>query len=142
MDKTTLNNQVVVKNFSLEGRTVYGFALHSSLDGGATPYFDLYNDHITDEAIEKVAPTVTGAKVFVQHDPTHLLTESQPAGRITSSFPLTKSICESMGIKSDMTGLLIGITIDNEEVLRRVKSGSLRAFSIGFYTKRKKREGE
>jgi hypothetical protein len=127
------------KNFSLTIKSLatsdlnvaYGFAIISSENG--EPYYDLHGDYIPDEVIVKVSKSFTNLPVFLQHNPT---LEDGPVGRIVSSFPLTADIARSLGLNVEKTGLLVGVRIENESVLRSVKDGTLTGFSIGGYLRR------
>jgi len=57
-------------------------------------------------------------------------------GEVIHSLPLTKSLADSLGIETPREGWIIAMKIHDDAVWQRVKSGELRAFSIGGTTQR------
>ena len=105
---------------------VFGWALATTLDGGATPHIDLQDDAIVgDDELIKVAAAFmeAGAASDVLHD-------DNPDGKIVFAMPLTKEVNAALGIKSDVHGLAIGMK-PSPETFKRFVSGELAAFSIG-----------
>ena len=52
-------------------------------------------------------------------------------GEVLHSFPLTNEIAKSLGIETDREGWIVGVKVNNDEIWKKVKDGTYRAFSIG-----------
>lgn len=52
-------------------------------------------------------------------------------GKVIHSLPITKEICDALGIQCDREGWVVAYKVYDDNVWQRVKSGELRAFSIG-----------
>ena len=52
-------------------------------------------------------------------------------GRVIHSLPVTKEICDSLGIQTDREGWIVAMKVYDDATWNRVKSGELAAFSIG-----------
>lgn len=105
---------------------VFGWALATSLDGGATPHVDLQDDAIVggDELIKVAAAFMeASAASDVLHD-------DKPDGKIVFAMPLTKDVKAALAIKSDVEGLAIAMR-PSPETFARFVSKELNAFSIG-----------
>lgn len=57
-------------------------------------------------------------------------------GEFVHSFPLTADIAKAFGIQCDKEGWIVACKILDEAVWQKVKSGELRAFSIGGRARR------
>jgi len=57
--------------------------------------------------------------------------EGEATGQVIHSLPVTKEICDALGIQCDREGWVVAYKVYDDEVWKRVKSGELRAFSIG-----------
>ena len=55
----------------------------------------------------------------------------EPIGQIVFGFPLTKDIAESMGIKTEKTGFIIGGKPDSPELLKKFQTGERTECSMG-----------
>lgn len=55
----------------------------------------------------------------------------EETGKVIHSLPVTKEICDALGIQSDREGWIVAYKVYDDSVWGRVKSGELRAFSIG-----------
>lgn len=105
---------------------VFGWALASTLTGGATPHIDLQDDAVVgdDELIKVAADFVdAGAASDVLHD-------EQPDGKVVFVMPLTKDVNAALGIKSDVHGLAIAMR-PSPATFKRFVNKELNAFSIG-----------
>lgn len=105
---------------------VFGWALATSLDGGATPHIDLQNDAIIggDELIKVAAEFMEASAA------SDTLHDENPDGRVLFAMPLFPEINAALGIKSDTHGLAIGMR-PSPETFKRFLSKELNAFSIG-----------
>lgn len=132
--------ELLDSRISQSGDTVYGFLLVSQK--GGKDYFDLHGDHVPDTVIEKIAEHIKNVPLLSMHkyfDPEI----KGPVGHVVSSFPLTKDLADSFGIKTDTYGLIISAKVTNPAVLEAVKAGLYTGFSIGFYiTGEMDREGD
>jgi len=57
--------------------------------------------------------------------------DGEETGKVIHSLPITKEICDALGIQCDREGWVVAYKVYDDEVWKRVKSGELRAFSIG-----------
>jgi hypothetical protein len=104
---------------------VFGFAIVCK--NGDEPYFDTQGDHIPEDTMLKsVTDFMENSRV---QDDMH---DEAPDGKVVFSFPLTKSIAESLGIETDQTGWLVGIK-PSAEIFDKFKNGERTGFSIGGY---------
>ncbi len=103
---------------------ILGFALVCKING--EDYYDLEGDHVPEATMLK------SASGFMKHSrEARTMHGKQRTGDIVFAFPLTTDIAKSLGIQTEMTGLLIGMMPDDPEVLRMAREGKLRGFSIG-----------
>lgn len=105
---------------------VFGWALASTLDGGATPHVDLQNDAIIggDELIKVAAEFMEASAA------SDVLHSEDPDGKIVFAMPLTKEVKAALRIQSDVEGLAIAMK-PSPETFKRFVSKELNAFSIG-----------
>lgn len=57
--------------------------------------------------------------------------DDKQIGEVLHSFPITKELADSLGIQSEREGWIVGVKVHDDEIWEKVKSGKLRAFSIG-----------
>lgn len=57
--------------------------------------------------------------------------DGDQVGEVLHSLPLTKELGSALGISSPQEGWIIAMKVHDDEVWKRVKSGELKAFSIG-----------
>jgi len=101
---------------------VYGWGMVSSIKG--EPYYDTDNEHIPSDVLRK------SAVGFMESDRiSNLQHGAEDVGTIIFGFPLTKEIAESMGIKSEIEGFMVGLK-PNKETLAKFVSGELTGFSL------------
>jgi len=55
----------------------------------------------------------------------------EQVGVVVHSLPVTKEICDALGIQSDREGWVVAYKVYDDAVWAMVKSGELSAFSIG-----------
>jgi hypothetical protein len=103
---------------------VFGWALATSLDGGATPHVDLQSDAIDEADLIKVAAEFMedAAKSDVMHD-------FENDGRIVFAMPLVPEVNKALGIETKTHGLAIAMK-PSPATFKRFQSGELKAFSI------------
>lgn len=114
--------QVVKVDDSLD--ILFGFALICRVDD--EDYYDTHGDHIPEEVMLKAsAQFMYSARVSLEmHD-------GEQKGTVVFAFPLTQEIAKSLNITTSKTGLIIGVKINDKDVLAKVKSGEYTGFSIG-----------
>jgi hypothetical protein len=114
-------------------RTVYGWA--SVISEGGRPYVDSQGDIIEPDMLTKATTDfmmdVRKAMAMHQRTPDGRIDDSMLKGVVVHSFPLTAALAKSLGISSDKEGWMVGLKITDEPTWQLVKSGKLRAFSIG-----------
>jgi hypothetical protein len=59
-------------------------------------------------------------------------------GEVVHSMPLTSEIAKALGIEMSREGWAIAMKIHDDGVWERIKSGKLKAFSIGGHAQRVK----
>lgn len=99
---------------------VMGWAFVCTENG--EPHYDLQGDNVDESDIVKIAAALLDAGVDEQHD-------YVSTGSVAFAFPITTEIAAAMAIKSERTGLMVGIR-PSPEVLAKFKDGSLTGFSI------------
>jgi hypothetical protein len=102
---------------------VYGMAIVCTIDGA--PYFDLQDDHITQDAMLK-ATTDFMEDVRVNKD----MHAGESTGQVIHSFPLTDDIKKAFNINSNLTGWMVGVK-PSPESLQKFVNGEYTGFSIG-----------
>lgn len=104
---------------------VFGWALATSLDGGATPHVDLQDDAIVgDDELIKIAAEFmeSSAASDVMHD-------DNPDGKVVFCMPLTKDVSTALGVTSKVHGLAIAMR-PSPTTFKRFLLKELNAFSI------------
>ena len=122
-EETSQMRSDIVK-FDEDQRIVWGWASVISKDG--KPVYDTQGDSISPDVLTKAANDfmmdVRVAKAM--HD-------GDQVGEVLHSLPLTKELGSALGISSPQEGWIIAMKVHDDEVWKRVKSGELKAFSIG-----------
>ena len=108
---------------------VFGFGLicEKVEDGQVVKFYDSDNQHISSETMLKATAEFMETERTNNND--HTPGESADVGVVVFSFPLTKEIADSMGIKSDFYGWMVGVKPDTE-TLQKFKDGHYKGFSI------------
>lgn len=104
---------------------LFGFAIISKMDG--EDYYDLQDDHITEDAVLKAALDFSA----YSDRAAKLMHAGWPIGRVVFMFPLTDEIAKALDIKTNKTGLIIGIKVHDEKILEAYQEGTFTGFSIG-----------
>jgi|GEM_PF-5012811 len=116
--------QVEVLKTATAINTVFGFAIISKQNGG--DYVDLQGDHITENAVLKASAT------FMEGDRKALdMHSGEPIGKILFAFPLVSDVAEALGVTTNTTGLIVGMTPDNPTMLEKFATGARTGFSLG-----------
>jgi hypothetical protein len=107
-----------------EQRIIYGWASVSTYKDELV--VDLQGDVIKTDTLHKsVNEFMKGVRVG------KLNHQGEQVGQILHSFPMTKGICEALGIQSDKEGWITGYHVTNDALWDKVKSGEYAEFSIG-----------
>lgn len=126
-------------DFSIEGqiiksddeqRIVYGWA--SVISENGVDVIDRQGDVI--KADELVKATTEFMKSVRTAKAMH---QGGQVGQVVHSFPLTTEIAKSLGIETNREGWIVGLHVTDNNVWKQVKSGVLKAFSIGGTGQRK-----
>lgn len=116
-----------------EQRIVYGWA--SVITDKGSPVIDTQGDIIEPHELEKAATEFMSdarmAMVMHERNDDNGIDEDMRKGDVVHSFPLTADIAKSLGINCDREGWIVGVKVHDDDVWKAVKSGALRAFSIG-----------
>lgn len=112
-------------------RMVYGWA--SVITENGIPVVDTQGDVIKAETLVKAA-TEFMLSARVAKD----MHSGGKIGEFVHSMPITKEIADALGISSDKEGWIVACKVYDNAVWEKVKSGELKAFSIGGRAKREK----
>lgn len=110
---------------------VFGWAIISKIKG--VDYFDVQDDHIPERSM-LIAATgyMQGRRVAGNmHRQIDAEGNVERVGTVIFAWPMTAEIKKSMGLKSDFTGLMVGMKVDSPKVLEKFRSGAYTGFSIG-----------
>jgi len=102
---------------------VFGFAVVCK--SGGEDYFDLQGHCIPeDEMLQASAEFMAGSRVAKE------MHGREPGeGTVVYAFPLTSEIARALSIRTEMTGLLIGMR-PAPEVLAKFQDGTYKGFSV------------
>lgn len=106
-----------------ENRIIYGWASVISKNGEAV--IDTQGDIIEASVLVKAV-----TEFMIDAREAHVMHEGQQHGIVVHSFPLVGDIAKSLGIESSREGWIVGLKV-SPEIMKRVDSGELKAFSIG-----------
>lgn len=107
-----------------EQRIIYGWASVATDKG--VPVVDLQGDIIEMSTLEKACNEFME---FVRVGKT--MHVGDQTGVVIHSMPISESIAKAFDIQSDREGWIVGYKVYDDNVWKMVKSGELRAFSIG-----------
>lgn len=117
-----------------EQRMAYGWASVWSVDGEVL--VDRQGDIISPRVGERAA-----TKFMMELRTAKAMHEGNKIGEVVHSMPITDEIAAAFNLKSSMEGWMVGVKIYDGDVWSRVKSGNLRAFSIGGHVTRREVDG-
>lgn len=116
-----------------EGRYVRGWASVVSINGEAVT--DTQGDMITMAELRKAAHRfVTDARVA------KAMHRGDQVGEVVESVIIDDEFAKATGMSTDKRGWWIGMAVNDDNIRKRVKDGTLKAFSIGGRGKRKRIE--
>ena len=134
--RTVMNKSVEGKILKVdeEQRIIYGWASVATEKG--EDVVDLQGDVIKMDTLEKAT------NEFMEHvrvgKTMHI---GEQTGMIIHSLPLSTDIAKALGIQADREGWIVGYKVYDDSVWQMVKSGELRAFSIGGYATKEEYNG-
>jgi len=102
---------------------LFGFAVICKEDG--EPYFDLQGDYIPEDAMLRAALDFMSDYRYAYDSHVYGI------GTVIFAWPLTTDIANAMELETKKTGLLVGIKVDNEDIISRFRRGIYTGFSIG-----------
>lgn len=126
-------SEMTKAEYSLEGkilkvddeqRLVYGWASVVTEDG--VPVVDRQGDVIEADTLVKA---VNNFMEYVRVG--KAMHTGEQVGVVVHSLPVTKEICDALGIQSNREGWVVAYKVYDDTVWAMVKSGELAAFSIG-----------
>lgn len=126
-------SEMTKAEYSLEGkilkvddeqRMVYGWA--SVVTEKGVPVVDRQGDVIEADTLVKA---VNSFMEYVRVG--KAMHTGEQVGVVVHSLPVTKEICDALGIQSDREGWVVAYKVYDDNVWAMVKSGELSAFSIG-----------
>ena len=102
---------------------LFGFAIICNQDG--VPYYDLQGDHVPEDAMLRAAMDFMADYRYAYESHVY------GVGTVVFAWPLTADIAEATGITTNKTGLLVGIKVDNWDIMDKFREGIYTGFSIG-----------
>ena len=124
VDEMTKNIEGQILKTDDEQRIVYGWA--SVVTENGVPVVDRQGDVIEADTLVKAVND------FMEHVRVGKTMHSgDQTGMVIHSLPVTKEICESLGIQCNREGWIVAYKVYDDAVWAMVKSGELAAFSIG-----------
>lgn len=115
------------------GRVVYGVGIISSKNG--EPYYDRQGDHISSENMQEVSTKFMRASRTLK-----AMHEGGKVGEVIHSMPMTAELAKAFGYvhESNNEQWLVGVYVEDDEILAKSVSGELPSFSIGGKGRRTK----
>jgi hypothetical protein len=114
-----------------DGRFVRGWASVAVIDGQTVT--DTQDDRVTMDELRKAAHRfVTDARVA------KAMHAGAQVGEVVESVMIDDGFAAALGVTDTKRGWWIGMRINDDGIAKRVKSGELKAFSIGGRGRRKK----
>lgn len=124
MAKTKDTPEGTILKIDDEQRMVYGWASVITEDG--VPVKDRQGDIIEADTLVKATNAfMTDVRVG------KAMHEGEKVGEFIHSLPLTKELGDALGIQSNREGWIVAMKVYDDAIWAKVKSGELRAFSIG-----------
>jgi len=107
-----------------EQRIIFGWGSVTKVDEKLVE--DMQGDVIQTETLHKaVNEFMKGIRVGkLEH-------QGEPVGQIVHSFPVSKEICDALGIQTNKEGWIVGFYVQDDSLWGQVKSGEYSEFSIG-----------
>ena len=125
MDTKTIHCEVA--KASAERGLVFGYALVST--EGGKDYYDSDNDNIPEDVmLDAAAEFMKGDRfAYASHD-----YKRGEIGSVLFAFPMTQDIADSLEIQTPRTGLLVGMKVEDPNVLAEFVKGERIGFSVGM----------
>lgn len=115
---------VAIVKVAEDQRMVYGWA--SVISEGGIPHVDTQGDVIhADDLVKATTDFMADARLAKS------MHAGEGIGEVLHSFPLTAELAKSLGVESANEGWIVGVKVHDDGVWALVKSGDLKAFSIG-----------
>ena len=120
-----------VKVLKTSSKLVYGWAMVNKIrgeDGELTPYLDTDNEYFPEEvSLKAFEEYMTGERLV---DNIH---DEKPIGQIIFAFPMITEIANAFGLIEHLpqTGIIVGMRVNDPEILKKYESGEYTGFSIG-----------
>lgn len=130
IDAGDFKMMVEIEKMGEDSRTAYGWASVIELDG--VPVQDLQGDEISQFELTNAAHNFM--KNYRQGKQMHEASQQDGVGNVgtvVESLVFTPEVQKALQIDLKKTGWFIGVKIEDDNVLAKVKSGEYKAFSIG-----------
>lgn len=120
-----------VKVLKTSSKLVYGWAMVNKIrgeNGELIPYLDTDNEYFPEEvSLKAFEEYMTGDRLV---DNIH---DEKPIGQIVFAFPMITEIADAFGLTEHLpqTGIIVGMRVDDPEILKKYESGEYTGFSIG-----------
>lgn len=122
---------ITVTKASADQPLVYGWGSicrQRDASGEMVDYWDTDSEHFPEDVTEKAWRDfmLNSRHMDVMHD-------EKPMGKVVYAFPMISEIAQSFGLLDalDRTGVIVGVQVDDPEVLANFRSGAYTGFSIG-----------
>lgn len=106
-------------------KLVFGWAQVCTKEGA--PYYDTDNEHFPEDVT--LDAWVGFMKDYREHKAMH---SGESVGEVVFAFPAFPDILSSLGIQTgNISGMIVGVKVDDPGVLEKFHSGAYLGFSIG-----------
>lgn len=117
-------NKLNIMKIDDEAQMVYGWASVTKENG--VDVIDTQGDIIKAEEL------ISASTEFMQNVRLSLsMHQGNSIGQVVHSFPMVGDLKKSLGLTGDKEGWIVGVKVSDPNVWKQVKSGELKAFSIG-----------
>lgn len=120
-----------VKVLKTSSKLVYGWAMVNKIrdeKGELVDYFDTDNENFPEDiSLKAFEEYMMGDRLV---DDIH---DEKPIGQIVFAFPMIEDIAKAFGLAEHLpqTGIIVGMRVDNPEILKKYETGEYTGFSIG-----------
>jgi hypothetical protein len=117
---------VEVKKVDKFHKIVMGWAIISQVAG--QDYYDLHGDNLPEDVMFE--SSVAFMRNYRVGKDMHY---GSQIGTVVFAWPMTKDVAASLGMTSNISGLLIGMQIEDADILAKYASGEYTGFSLGGF---------
>ena len=132
-------SEAIISKVDTDRGLVFGWAIISKQadEGGELkPYYDLQSDYIPEDAMLDasmgfMAHSRAAGEMHKSDGEKYTFGDHRQVGHVLFALPVTEDLTKAFGLGApDRTGLIIGMKVDDPEVLAKFDSGEYTGFSI------------